>query len=200
MDNATYETSALRTEAPISEAVAVRATAWRGAMLSAMNAQRALGELIDGIKKTVFYGKQVDFDRLAGSLAAAFHDLESEVGPNGHLAIKRVPVNRDAIRLLHSAMGIAGEAGEIAQTVEGMVAGSIPLRDGTNNLVEEYGDLLWYVPPGLSVIGVSISKVMQANIDKLQVRYPQKFSEANATTRDTRAELDAIDKSISEAK
>ncbi len=90
--------------------------------------------------------------------------------------------NQDAARLLHYALGLATEAGEFQDAVKKFIAYGKPL-DKTN-LKEEVGDLLWYIARICSLYGWSMEEVMDLNINKLKARFPEKFTEENALTRD----------------
>lgn len=200
METAIYESSAQTTEAPITAEVESKVSAMGDMILAALNAQRALGDLIDGIKKSVFYGALVDFDRLLGALAASFHELDA---PSPKTQVPKLSTG--AIRLLHSVLGLASETGEIALTVESLLIGAMPVDAAVANLVEEYGDLEWYVPLGIAGINglrpqthptITLGKILAANVEKLRARYPHRFNKAAAISRDVRAEADAISHSL----
>lgn len=79
--------------------------------------------------------------------------------------------------IVHSALGLAGESGEVAD----LVKKSQYLRsDGLDEskLVEELGDALWYLTQIASQIGVSLEQVAIANIQKLEARHPGVYSVA----------------------
>lgn len=77
-------------------------------------------------------------------------------------------------RLLNAALGLAGEAGEVAELVKkGMFHGH---KLNPSDLGEELGDLLWYVAMMCTVLGIDLETVMQANLDKLRKRYPDGFT------------------------
>jgi NTP pyrophosphatase (non-canonical NTP hydrolase) len=86
-----------------------------------------------------------------------------------------------AIRLNHALIGITGEVGEIAATVERWLHYNQPLdRD---NVIEELGDILWYVALACNVLEVDMEEVMKKNITKLRHRYPEKYTDAAAVAR-----------------
>lgn len=62
------------------------------------------------------------------------------------------------------------------------------------NLVEEFGDLLWYVCLGLNALGLNLEDVMRANIAKLAARYPDKYTDYHAAeeNRDRAKESEAV--------
>lgn len=83
--------------------------------------------------------------------------------------------------LLHGALGISGEAGELLDAVKKHVMYGKEL-DKTN-VLEEIGDILWYMSIALESVGSSFEEVMQLNHDKLEKRYPGGFTEALAQLR-----------------
>lgn len=85
------------------------------------------------------------------------------------------------IRLEVVALGIAGEAGEVADIVK-KVAGHGHDLDRIK-LAEELGDVLWYVAVMARCIGVSLDDVAVMNIEKLRRRYPDGFSEERSRNR-----------------
>lgn len=78
------------------------------------------------------------------------------------------------VALAVAALGIAGEAGEVADLVKKHVGHGHPLED--SKFLEELGDVLWYVAVLAWMRGVPLSRVAQRNVDKLLLRYPQGFS------------------------
>jgi len=85
--------------------------------------------------------------------------------------------------LVWNALGLAGEAGEVADLVKKGILHQHGLdRD---ELKKELGDVLWYAAALCTRLGVDLSEVMQANIDKLIERYPDGFS-----TQDSRRRVD----------
>lgn len=83
--------------------------------------------------------------------------------------------------LLHSALGLAGEAGEFVDCVKKHTVYGRPLNKA--NAVEELGDLLWFVALGCKALGVSMEMVAEQNIGKLKVRYPDQYSDELAAVR-----------------
>jgi NTP pyrophosphatase (non-canonical NTP hydrolase) len=85
-------------------------------------------------------------------------------------AIKEAFYEKDDI--VYNALGITGEAGEIADHVKKM------LRDDDGKLTEErkeaikkeLGDVLWYLANMARRLGLSLDEVAEANIKKIQDR------------------------------
>lgn len=93
-----------------------------------------------------------------------------------------ISVRSEHADILHATLGIAGEAGEIVDAVKKTIIYNKPLdRD---NLIEETGDVLWYVALMCIGLGVSMEEIMQNNYQKLIKRYPNaNYSDANAIAR-----------------
>ena len=78
-------------------------------------------------------------------------------------------------------LGIAGEAGEVADIIK-KVVGHRHILD-RDTLAGELGDVLWYVAAMCDHLGVSIESVAAANIEKLRKRYPDGFSTERSIAR-----------------
>jgi NTP pyrophosphatase (non-canonical NTP hydrolase) len=91
---------------------------------------------------------------------------------------KVLPFNMD---LIHTALGLTGEAGEFADAVKKHVIYDKPL-DRTN-LLEEMGDILWYIALGCNSLGVTMTEVAAMNVAKLKERYPDRYTDADAIAR-----------------
>ena len=85
------------------------------------------------------------------------------------------------LRIATFALGIAGEAGEVAD----MVKKELGHGHETDRvqMAKELGDVLWYVAALAKVYGWSLAEVGQMNIDKLKARYPSGFSPENSISR-----------------
>lgn len=88
--------------------------------------------------------------------------------------------------LLNAALGIAGEAGEVADSLKKSRYPSKP-GDGISSysaLVEELGDVLWYVSLACDGLGVSLGEVAERNLAKLSRRHA---AGGNAASHDATA-------------
>ena len=94
-------------------------------------------------------------------------------------------------RLLHAAMGISTEAGELLDAMKKHLYYGKPL-DKTN-LFEEVGDLFWYMAILADELGFDFDEAMKKNIEKLSARYGAKFSEQKAISRDLDKERDVLE-------
>jgi len=95
------------------------------------------------------------------------------------------------IRILHAAMGFTTESGEIVDQIKKHLFYGKPLDEV--NLVEECGDLLWYMAIMLDVLGLSFEQVMETNSKKLTLRYGETFSSEAANNRDLDAERKVLE-------
>ncbi len=88
-------------------------------------------------------------------------------------------------RLVHAAMGISGEAGELVDAVKKHWVYGKPLD--TENVLEECGDVLFYLVAMLNECGFSLIDAMEHNEAKLAKRYPDGWSEQAAIERKDKA-------------
>lgn len=73
-------------------------------------------------------------------------------------------------RLLHGALGCGTEAGELLDAVKRATFYGKPVD--AVNVVEECGDLLWYIAIALDAVGATMGQAMARNVAKLRARYP----------------------------
>lgn len=87
--------------------------------------------------------------------------------------------------VLHGAMGLASEGGELLDAVKKSLAYGANLD--IENVKEEIGDALFYAQMICNSLGVSLDDIMQANIEKLAKRYPEGFNLDDAMARKDKA-------------
>lgn len=121
-----------------------------------------------------------------------FADLAMRTTPGDLVPIIARLKDPRTVRLLHAQMGLTSEVGEFADQLKRHIFYGNPID--LVNLVEEMGDLLWYLAEGSDAINVHLETVMAKVITKLARRYPEKFTEKAATDRnlgDERKSLEA---------
>ncbi len=95
-------------------------------------------------------------------------------------------LNKITPRIEHGVMGAVTEAGELMDIVKkSKIYGK---KFDKIHMIEEIGDLMWYLAILCDDLGISFEKVWDKNIKKLKVRYPDKFSKKNAIKRDLQEE------------
>lgn len=74
--------------------------------------------------------------------------------------------------LYYAALGLAGEAGEVANTTKKIMRDHdhIVTDEKRAEIKKELGDVMWYIARLSSELGLSLDEIMQANIDKLASR------------------------------
>lgn len=93
--------------------------------------------------------------------------------------------------LLHGAIGLATEAGELLDAVKRALYYGGKL-DRTN-LIEELGDLEWYMAVIRDALDVRQEEVQRINVEKLKARYPDKFTSDGAFNRDLPKEREILE-------
>lgn len=87
---------------------------------------------------------------------------------------------RDALQML--TLGLAGETGEVVDGVKKFLYhGHAELSKSV--IVQELGDLLWYIANLASLYDLTLAQVAEFNIAKLMDRYPDGFSEDASRNR-----------------
>jgi NTP pyrophosphatase (non-canonical NTP hydrolase) len=89
-------------------------------------------------------------------------------------------------RMVHASMGIAGEAGEVVDAVKKTWIYGKPLD--TENVLEECGDLLFYIQALLTENGFTLDNAMAHNVAKLARRYPEGYTDKCAIDRADKVE------------
>lgn len=74
--------------------------------------------------------------------------------------------------LYYPALGLGGEAGEVQNKVKKVMRDDdgILSFDRRDELIEELGDLLWYIAALASEMEVELNEIAEVNIDKLESR------------------------------
>lgn len=88
----------------------------------------------------------------------------------------------EAAHLLHMAVGISGESGELLDAVKKAAIYCKPID--RENVIEELGDLEFYMQGLRSGLGITREETLEANIAKLSKRYSAgTYSNAQAQAR-----------------
>lgn len=87
--------------------------------------------------------------------------------------------------LLHMAVGIAGEAGELLDAIKKHVVYNKDLD--IDNVIEELGDIEFYMCGLRGSLGIDRSITLEANIAKLERRYSRGYTDEAAQLRADKA-------------
>lgn len=81
----------------------------------------------------------------------------------------------------HAALGVCGEAGELADAVKKEWAYNTP--EDRKNIIEELGDLNFYMTMIQQYYGISDEQIINHNVEKLGIRYKKGYSDKAAQER-----------------
>ncbi|MFC4355329.1 nucleoside triphosphate pyrophosphohydrolase family protein [Chryseomicrobium palamuruense] len=83
--------------------------------------------------------------------------------------------------ILNGTLGLCGEAGEVSDHVKKHLFQGHELNE--DEIINELGDVCWYIAVLASGLNVSLEEIMQRNIRKLQARYPDGFEVEKSINR-----------------
>jgi len=109
---------------------------------------------------------------MANEFAQYQEDAEKTSGFSG---------DRGEERLICGILALGGEVGELQNYVKKGIWHGHGVQ--IEVIVEELGDILWYIADVSSAIGVNLSDVVNQNLVKLRERYPEGFSEEASINR-----------------
>lgn len=84
-------------------------------------------------------------------------------------------------KIENGLMGLNGEAGEAIDVLKKHKFQGHRLDQ--SKIIEELGDVLWYIAEACEGLGVPMEKVARFNIEKLKNRYPDGFSSDRSINR-----------------
>jgi NTP pyrophosphatase (non-canonical NTP hydrolase) len=138
------------------------------------------GNEVDKLKKALFYGKDIE------STFESHYLIEDgyPIFPEGYNWETTVSTD-----IIHAVLGIATEAVELIEALITSLEKDLPLDEV--NTLEELGDVFWYVAL-FNLDNKEFNRVLTKNILKLHVRYPEKFTEDKAVSRNLDKELEVL--------
>lgn len=83
--------------------------------------------------------------------------------------------------LINGVMGLCGESGEAIDIVKKHLAQGHELDRA--HLIEELGDIAWYLAETAYALDVDLESVFAGNIEKLKKRYPEGFDKIKSENR-----------------
>ncbi len=164
MDSTTYLQASARTASTQFHSEIVNAATLENTLQQAI----AMGQQVDAVKKSLFYGKPL----------AATHPALVLQGSD----LPASGLNPD---VLHAALGLYTEATELLEACLAVMQGGV--LDEVNAF-EECGDAEWYLAMLYRALGRTPEEAKAANIAKLKARYPDQFATQQAVKRDLESE------------
>lgn len=81
------------------------------------------------------------------------------------------PGKGETMGLAYATLGLAGEAGEVANKVKKVIRGDKPLNATTREQVaKELGGVLWYLSACATELGITLDDVAEMNLQQLASR------------------------------
>jgi len=99
------------------------------------------------------------------------------VKPGGEILSMLVP---SEVNMIHMSLGLAGEVGELVDAIKKSV---IYQNMDMENVIEELGDIEFYMEGLRQQLSISREQVLEANILKLRKRYQNGYSDKAAQAR-----------------
>lgn len=191
-----YVEEAIRTESQIEQVVVDP-----NLLASVMQIFIASGNMLDQIKKHVFYGKDYDAEKMTSefvNIVGSLDQLKPALSDMQQYETKLVPNPNESIvvvdpRVFHALIGIATESTELMEALASVFAGG---DLDSVNILEEFGDLDWYEAIGIDALGGSFGQVLDTNNGKLRKRFPEKFTSERAINRDTDEERKLLENDL----
>jgi len=84
--------------------------------------------------------------------------------------------------LLNGCMGLCGESGEVIDLLKKHLSQGHDLN--REKMIEEIGDVAWYIAEIAYALNVDLETVFTKNIEKLKKRYPEGFSVERSLNRE----------------
>lgn len=101
-----------------------------------------------------------------------FNDYQSLATTTAVFSHGATEEERDTFGLAYTALGLNGEAGEVAELIKKMIRDEkgVLSDDRREKLKKELGDVLWYLSQCARIAGLSFNEIAEGNIAKLASR------------------------------
>lgn len=137
-----------------------------------------VGDLLDYTKKGVFYKNYEKYD---DNLVELVDELNGNLGQFIYDGTDRKEVSDINFRIFHGLLGIITESAEVAQVLlHQLETGAV---DKVNLAEECIGDIGWYQAILTDELGLDFDQSLINVINKLKIRYPEKFDATLAIER-----------------
>lgn len=164
----------------ISDAMRTASDAYYGekiskdVFISYLEQLKIIGEDLDRIKKTLFYGKPPT------EYAECWDPTDINCAEDDWVKIETI----------HGILGVITEAAELGDQLINILSGE---DVDVHNIHEESGDVKWYLAMLARARGDAWDADEKTVIAKLKARYPDKFTEEHAKNRDLAKERKIIE-------
>lgn len=108
-----------------------------------------------------------------------FEDMVTSLAKDGDLMLSEI--SAEQMHIMHMAIGISGEAGELLDAIKKNVIYQKALD--RENVIEELGDIEFYMEGLRQGLGITREETIIHNIAKLGKRYNGSYSNEAAKTR-----------------
>jgi phosphoribosyl-ATP pyrophosphohydrolase len=179
MNHKDYTAAVLKKTSPLFNTESVSAPEMLGLMRDIL----AANGRAEAVRKYVYYGRTISPGNKAW--------LHSHRDTNDVLDYGKIDPD-----LLHGAMGLLDEAGEMLLQIRRVATGEI--GPDAVNWLEEIGDAFFFLTLLMHKSGLTLPQVMAANLAKLAVRHGEVFSADGANHRDPEAERAALQAHVDE--
>lgn len=113
------------------------------------------------------------------SLEEIHHKMVNDLAKEGYLIAEEMTA--ESAHMLHMAVGISGESGELLDAIKKVVIYQKMVN--RENIVEELGDLEFYMQGLREGLHITRDETLEANIKKLGIRYGDEYSDLKAQVR-----------------
>lgn len=111
-------------------------------------------------------------------VAVPLNEVDPDTG-NYHTTVRYdqfvknlLKADTDAMMKIHAAVGVAGEAGELLDAIKKVyIYGQALTNDRVMNIIEELGDLEFYMQAMRNLFGIDRATILNTNALKLSKRY-----------------------------
>lgn len=182
MDLKQYITEAIRTESQL-EVINTDVNK----LMNVMQLFAAAGNMLDALKKNIFYNKEINQQNWTSNLVAIEQIAKAGLtdSPTTATTLEIDP------RLFHALIGFATESTEL---IEAIIKALLNDTDIDHvNVREEFFDLMWYLLIGHDALNQDMEGTLIMGFEKLRKRYPDKFTTNNAINRDPKTEREILE-------
>lgn len=195
MQLAEYQENALRTESKIE-----KVNTNYNMLYTTIDMYIGMCDVLDALKRSIYYGKDdrlenVQSDEWLADIEGRFNAFMAYIKEKDKHDLETNP------RLLHGILGMATESGELCEALH-KSSELNPFGEPLDyvNVHEELHDTSWYmavIHDELQIVHDELQMCWEVgldnNINKLKIRFPEKFTQENATNRNLIEERKALE-------